>query len=156
MRASGVFRTDYGRRRKTGRTFGKHRIHLYGQERVCQPSMFDTKLSDTGTDIIRNLGDNMSWNDSMNWRYATKSEDEFNDNDDSAYRKEYSTPKLIGDDTYRVKCFSEVRRSICDFYITSNAPTTAKMMKPSIKAIPTSSYTTSIRTITAWPAILDN
>ncbi|NEG96664.1 zinc-ribbon domain-containing protein [Bifidobacterium sp. SMB2] len=91
------------------------------------------KLGYTGTDLYRELGDNESWNDSMNWQYATEGDAEFNDDDDSAYRKEYSTPKRIGDDTYRVKCFDENHRSICDFYMTGNTPTPAEMMKAQYK-----------------------
>ncbi|PJM73456.1 hypothetical protein CS006_05325 [Bifidobacterium primatium] len=90
------------------------------------------KLGYTGTSLVRDLGDNASWNNSMNWWYASDG-DEFNDDDDGAYRKEYSTPKRIGDDTYRVKCFDENHRSICDFYMTGNTPTPAEMMKAQYK-----------------------
>ncbi|MBT1166468.1 zinc ribbon domain-containing protein [Bifidobacterium simiarum] len=91
------------------------------------------KLGYTGANLYRELGDNASWNNSMNWQYATEGDEEFNDADDSAYRKEYSTPKRIGDDTYRVKCFDEDHRSICDFYMTGNTPTPAEMMKAQYK-----------------------
>ncbi|PLS32115.1 hypothetical protein Uis1B_0208 [Bifidobacterium margollesii] len=91
------------------------------------------QLGYTGTNIIHDLGDNESWNNSMNWVYATEGDTEFNDADDSAYRKEYSTPKWIGDGTYKVKCFDEDHRSICDFYMTGNTPTPAEMMKDQYK-----------------------